>query len=290
MLRDGALTVRELSAGDLPAVRRLVTTSEYIYCRFGPEELPRLLAHKPGVAAFSGSSLQAFLLTNILAPPSAWLGGFGVAWSEGSRFTRYLDLLLPAYMAAVRRTGATGLYYTGGDLDSDWLKETLLVRQFDLLTTLRSYDKEDYAIPTEGNQQVIVRPFQRADLPDLLHVENACFDHYWRYNAASFLEIADTYPYFVVAAQDGRVIGYQFNTVDAGMGFLVRIAVHPSLNSRGIGARLMAEAVRYFQTERVWKIALNTEEKNHHAHRLYEWFGFHLTPPQGFVLGRSLVQ
>src|SRR6185437_6810274 len=180
--------------------------------------------------------------------------------------------------------------YTGGDLDADWLKDTLLVRQFDLLTTLRSYDKEDFAVPTAGNQQVTVRPFQRADLTELLQVEHACFDQYGGYDAASFLEIADTYPYFVVAVQDGRVIGYQFNTVDAGMGFLVRIAVHPSLNSRGIDARLMAEAGRYFQKERVWKIALNTEEKNHHAHRLYEWFGFHLTPPQGFVLARSLIQ
>ena len=52
MLRDGALTVRELFASDLPALRRLVTTSEYIYCRFGLEELPRLLAHKPGVQRF----------------------------------------------------------------------------------------------------------------------------------------------------------------------------------------------------------------------------------------------
>jgi ribosomal-protein-alanine N-acetyltransferase len=289
MLRDRALTVRELAASDLPAVRRLMSTSEYLYYRFGPEELPRLLGRKPGVAAFSGPSLQAFLLTNILAPPSAWLGGFGVVWSEGHRFERYLDLLLPAYIAAVRRAGAAALYYTGGDVDSDWLKETLLARQFRPLTTLRSYDKEDFSIPTQGNQQVTVRLFQRADLGELLEVEAACFAQYWRYDAASFLEIADTYPYFVVAVWDGRVIGYQFNTVDSGMGFLVRIAVHPSLNSRGIGARLMAEAVRFFQGERVWKIALNTEEQNHHAHRLYEWFGFHLVAPQGFVLERPLI-
>jgi len=93
----------------------------------------------------------------------------------------------------------------------------------------------------------------------------------------------------VVAVQAGRVIGYQFNTVDGGMGFLVRIAVHPSLNSQGIGARLMAEAVQFFQRERVWKIVLNTEEMNHHAHHLYEWFGFHVVPPQGFVLARPLI-
>jgi ribosomal-protein-alanine N-acetyltransferase len=290
MLKDRALTVRELSPRDQPAMRRLMSTSEYLYCRFGPEELPRLLTHKSGVAAFSGQSLQAFLLANILAPPSVWIGGFGVAWSEGHRFARYLDLLLPPFIAAVRRAGAESLYYTGGDLDSDWLKDVLLVRQFHLLTTLRSYDKEDFWVPTEGNQKVIVRPFERADLSELLEVEAACFAQYWRYDAASFLEIAEMYPYFVVAVQDGHVIGYQFNTVDSGMGFLVRIAVHPALNSRGIGARLMTEAVRFFQREHVWKIALNTEEMNHHAHRLYEWFGFHLVPPQGFVLERPLVR
>ncbi|HEX6778723.1 MAG TPA: hypothetical protein VF099_11015, partial [Ktedonobacterales bacterium] len=95
MLRDRALTVRELSPADIAAVRRVMTTSEYVYCRFGPEELPRLLERKPGVAVFAGDSLHAFLMTNILSPPSAWLGGFGVIWSEGNRFVRYFDLLLP---------------------------------------------------------------------------------------------------------------------------------------------------------------------------------------------------
>jgi ribosomal-protein-alanine N-acetyltransferase len=289
MLRDRALTVRELSSADMPAVRRLMTTSEYVYTRFGTEELPRLLARKPGVAAFSGDSLQAFLLTNILAPPAVWLGGFGVIWSEGLRFERYLDLLLPRYLATARRAGAEALYYTGGDLLTDWLKDALQARNFHLLTTLRSYDKLDFSIPSEGNQQVLVRPFTSADLPGVLGVEAACFAPYWRYDASSFLEINETYPYFVVAVKAGRVIGYQFNTVDAGMGFLVRIAVHPSLNSQGIGTRLMAEAVHFFQNERVWKIALNTEEKNHHAHRLYEWFGFQLIAPQGFVLERPLL-
>jgi len=290
MLRDRALTVRELSAADRAAVRRLMTNSEYVHTRFGSEELPRLLERKPGVAAFSGESLQAFLMTNILAPPCAWLGGFGLVWSEGHRFERYLDLLLPPYLAAVRRAGAKALYYTGGDLLTDWLKDTLQARHFHLLTTLRSYDKLDFTIPSNGNQTVIVRPFTPADLPELLEVEAACFAPYWRFDGPSFLELHQTYPYFVVAVKDGRVIGYQFNTVDAGMGFLVRIAVHPLLNSQGIGTRLMAEAVSFFRRQRVWKIALNTEEQNHHAHRLYEWFGFQLIAPQGFVLERPLLE
>jgi ribosomal protein S18 acetylase RimI-like enzyme len=56
-----------------------------------------------------------------------------------------------------------------------------------------------------------------------------------------------------------------------------------------VGARLMAEAVRYFQREGAWKIVLNTEETNTRAHRLYEWFGFYLIRPRGFALGLQLA-
>jgi ribosomal-protein-alanine N-acetyltransferase len=289
VVRERVLTVRELSPADLPAVQRLVTASEYVYHRFGSEELPRLLARAPGVAAFSGEAMQAFLLANLLAPPVAWIGGFGLNWSEGPRFERYLDLLLPAFCTTARRFGVESLYYTGGNLDSDWLKDALLARGFHLLTTLRSYDKEDFSVPSEGDQTVEVRPFEPEDLDELLAVEAACFAQHWRYDAAGFLEVADTCPYFVVAVLEGRIVGYQFNIVEAATGFLVRIAVHPSVNGRGIGARLMAEAVHFFAEQRVWKIALNTEEANHHAHRLYEWFGFHQVAPNGFVLERSLL-
>jgi ribosomal-protein-alanine N-acetyltransferase len=84
------------------------------------------------------------------------------------------------------------------------------------------------------------------------------------------------------------VVGYQFNSVDSEYGYLIRIAVHPSYSGYGIGARLMAEAVRFFARERVTRIMLNTQEENMHAHRLYEWFDFIRLPQQGFVLRKDL--
>jgi ribosomal protein S18 acetylase RimI-like enzyme len=77
--------------------------------------------------------------------------------------------------------------------------------------------------------------------------------------------------------------------VESGIGFLVRIAVHPRAQGEGIGARLMADAVHYFRQHRVWKIVLNTEETNTRAHQLYEWFGFQLVEPRGFVLGLDIA-
>jgi ribosomal-protein-alanine N-acetyltransferase len=288
MIRNQAIAVRQLTSADRDGLLRLFHTSEYIYHRFALEELGKLLARAPGVAAFSGTQVRGFLLSHAVVPPCAWIAGFGVTWSEGHRYHQYLDLLLPVLCQELHLAGVERLYYSGSDLEFDWLKDALLARHFHMITTLRSYDKTDFSIPTNGNQQVIVRPFRSSDLDAVLEVEAACFEPHWRYDAAGFLEIQATYPYFVVATDGERVIGYQFNTVEQGIGYLVRIAVHPDYHSRGIGARLMAEAVRFFASHNVWKIVLNTEEQNYHAHRLYEWFGFYLVHPRGFVLERAI--
>jgi ribosomal protein S18 acetylase RimI-like enzyme len=131
-------------------------------------------------------------------------------------------------------------------------------------------------------------PGSTNDMADLLSIEEACFESLWRYDVTSFRDIADTHPYFVVAEVNGKVVGYQFNSVDRDYGYLIRIAVHPSYSGHGIGARLMAEAIHFFARERVMRIMLNTQEDNLHAHRLYEWFGFIRLPQQGFVLRKDL--
>lgn len=300
MLKQDALMLRDLTDEDEAAVRRILETSDYIHYRFGLEETTKLLRRFPAVGAFSvpiaragrtvGGTLRAFLLINWLVPPSAWLGGFGVTWSEGEHFERYIDALLPALGERAAQRGARHLYYSGSDLDIDWLHDPLEARSFTLASLLRSYDKEDFTIPADGNAQVRVRPFTPADVDGVVAVENLTFDQLWRHDASSFLDVAETYPYFVVAEDERGIVGYQFNIVDAGIGYLVRIAVHPRVEGQGVGTRLMAEAMRYFQGHRVHKIVLNTEETNTRAHALYERFGFHRVAQRGFVLGREISE
>lgn len=298
MTKRQSSSVRALGRGDLAAVRRLLQTSDYAYARFTADELPLLLQTRPAAGAFSlppgplarvtGGTLQAFLLLNSLVAPSAWLGGFGVIWSESERYRDYLDLLLPEVERRAAERGARTLYYSGSDLEADWLLDDMEARGFALTTTLRSYDKVDRSIPAEGNTQVRVRPFTPDDLPGVLAVEAAAFEPLWRYDGPGFLELRALYPYFVVAEDEQGIAGYQFNAVDGPTGYLVRIAVHPRAEGRGIGTRLMAEAVRYFTREGAHAILLNTEERNHRAHRLYEGFGFQLVHPRGFVLARPI--
>jgi ribosomal protein S18 acetylase RimI-like enzyme len=300
MTQQDVIALRDLHASDEGGIRHILDTSEYVHFHFDLDQLTRLVERYPAVGAFSvpagplgrvaGGTLQAFLLVNWLAPPSAWLGGFGVTWSQGERFEEYLDPLLGQIIQRVAEHGAESLYYSGGDIDNDWLGDSLAKRGFTLTSLLRSYDKSDFAIPSEGNTQMLVRPFTPDDVPGVLAVEQACFAPLWQRDAADILDVAETYPYFVVAEDERGIVGYQFNTVDAVTGYLVRIAVHPRAWGTGVGTRLMAESVRFFQRLRVWKIVLNTEEENYRAHALYEWFGFQLIEPRGFVLGRDIAQ
>lgn len=281
--------IRLLTADDVRLVERLLHTSEYIYQRFTLEELPGQLNHYPAVGIFSGNSLYGFLISQVLSPPCAWIGGFGVSWTESTRYSRVLNRLLEELSARLIMHGVRYLHYSGNDAARDWLRNTLLTRGFVPYRQLYSYDKYDFSVPTSGNQQITVRPVRLlSDMAALLRIEEACFEDLWRYDSTAFSDIVATHPYFVVAEVNGQVVGYQFNTIDADAGYLVRIAVHPSVNRQGIGARLMAEAVKFFANARVSHIMLNTQDNNTHAHRLYEWFGFVRVEQMGFVLRKNL--
>ena len=283
-----SVQVRPLTSDDLSLVLRLLNTSEYIYQRFTFEELPMLLKHYPAVGMFSGDSMRGFLLSQTVNPPSAWIGGFGVSWTESRLYTSILDTLLEHLATQIINRGVRYMYYTGNDMQNDWLRDVLLVRGFALHRLLYAYDKYDYNVPAIGNPAVLLRPAEKRDIPALLTIEEACFEDFWRYDALSFEDIAATHPYFVVAELNGNIVGYQFNALEDEAGYLVRIAVHPSVSGQGVGVRLMSEAIAFFQKEHILRIMLNTQDDNLRAHRLYEWFGFVRINQTGFVLRKQL--
>lgn len=280
--------VRLLSPVDLPTITHLLSTSEYIYQRFTLEELKHILRSYPSIGLFRGESLRSFLLSQTVNPPSAWIGGFGVSWSESRTALRFLDLQLEPLYEQLTRRGIHYLHYSGNDLQNDWLYQPLRERGFTLFRQLYAYDKFDYSIPSRGNQRVRLRRAVPQDIPILLQLEKLCFEQLWCYDAASLVDIMQTHPYFMVAELQNEIVGYQFNALDGEYGYLVRIGVHPAYNSRGIGTRLMAEAIDFFRNAHSTRIMLNTQQENTHAHRLYEWFGFVRIQPIGFVLRQDL--
>ncbi len=281
--------VQALTEGEIPSIERVLRTSEYTYQRFTPDELELVLQRSPGVGLLNGQSLHGFLLPQLVNPPSAWIGGFGVSWTASTDYAQIFTLLLEQLSTQLTARGVRYLYYSGNDFELDWLRPVLMKQSFLPYCHLYSYDKYEFSIPTEGNQEVVIRPVRiPEDIPALLAIEQACFEDLWRYNPTAFTDIAATHPYFVIAELNEHVVGYQFNALDSGYGYLVRIAVLPTVGGRGIGARLLAEAVRFFERAGVLRIMLNTQDDNWYAHRLYEWFQFMRLPQKGFVLRKPL--
>src|SRR2546426_4949085 len=122
--------VRLLTSADLPLVSRLLQTSEYIYQRFTLEELPTILARYPAIGIFSGSSLRAFLLSQAVNAPSAWIGGFCVSWTESRSYTTLLETLLEHITPHLIARRVRYLHYSGNDVSQDWLRDVLLTQGF----------------------------------------------------------------------------------------------------------------------------------------------------------------
>src|SRR5438552_19152709 len=141
ILSRGAEEIRQLTGDDLAQIKRLLQTSEYVYQRFTPEELPTLLAHYPALGAFYGSSLHGFILSQTVNAPSAWVGGFCVSWTESNSYLQVLNTLLDHLIPQLVKRGVRYLHYSGNDTEHDWLRNVLLTRGFTPYRLLYAYDK-----------------------------------------------------------------------------------------------------------------------------------------------------
>src|SRR5438128_142692 len=120
--------VRLLTIDDIPSIERLLRTSEYVYQRFTQEELPLLLKRYPAVGVFNDTSLHGFLLSQSINPPSAWIGGFGVSWTESRGYPRIFSALLDSLSPHLTEHGVHYLHYSGNDIQRDWLRGVLLAQ------------------------------------------------------------------------------------------------------------------------------------------------------------------
>jgi ribosomal-protein-alanine N-acetyltransferase len=93
----------------------------------------------------------------------------------------------------------------------------------------------------------------------------------------------------VVAVAAQEPVGYCYCSVEEGEhGHLIRMAVHPTWQGRGIGTRLLSEALLFFRQAGVRHVTLNTQEENEGAQRLYCKFGVRLVGWEAVALWMDL--
>jgi ribosomal protein S18 acetylase RimI-like enzyme len=265
----GGWKVRQAIPADEAALEGLIGSSDRVMLRFRAGTLANCLAGEPFLLLEGDGELTAFLGCSTSHLPMARLAAAGLV--DDMPVSLWLDLLLQPCMERLRKVGATSLSYIGS---AAWLAETLQERGFRLISHIAAYEKSDLSIPHAGSRVVDVRPAEAGDLPELVTMDALGFHPLWRNSIETFQQWRETLPYFAVAAVGKSQVGYCYCSVDSGHGHLVRMAVHPTWQGQGIGTRLLADAMRFFQEAGARRITLNTQEENERAQWLYRRFGF----------------
>ncbi len=145
--------------------------------------------------------------------------------------------------------------------------------------------------PMVGSGELIRRG-GRHDRSRVLDLDKIAFDPFWRLDEAGLDEAMAATPHTrfrVIASDDGAaVLGYAITGRSGRRGYLQRLAVHPDMQRQGLGAMLVADALRWLRRWRVERAMVNTQLANDRALGLYEQMGFHREPSGLSVLVRDL--
>ncbi|AEB08862.1 GNAT family N-acetyltransferase [Desulfobacca acetoxidans] len=109
------------------------------------------------------------------------------------------------------------------------------------------------------------------DLPQILAVERLCFDKQWQ---ESEFRPALRDIFFVY--EEDQVLGFIIACCCeiAKKGVIMRVAVHPEAQGRGIASQLMQKALNILRERKVTCVELDVEITKTDVKRLYEKFGF----------------
>lgn len=161
----------------------------------------------------------------------------------------------------------------------EWYGDMLVVNGFthhqDIIVL--SYEgRIPTALPVESG--LVLRPMQLSDIDRVTLVDNLAFESIWRLSMFDLERAYQRSTYKTVIELDGEVIGYQMSALNGFKAHLARLAVHPNLQRKHIGFRLVQDVLHHFiQQHSTWGVTLNTQGNNSASLALYQKMGFHLT-------------
>ena len=118
-----------------------------------------------------------------------------------------------------------------------------------------------------------ILPLNEGHLAQVTAIEAAVFSDPWSESAFRG-EMDNPGSRFLVAEQEGQVLGYLGMQLVLDEGYISNVAVAPPCRRQGIGAKLMAAAVDIARQEKLSLLTLEVRVSNTAAIALYERYGF----------------
>lgn len=123
---------------------------------------------------------------------------------------------------------------------------------------------------------VTVRPMTDADLPDVMIIEHSLFpeDAWSEGTLRGELAEQPATRHYVVALDEGEIVGYAGLLAVGGDGDVQTIGVRADRQGRGVGAVLLTELLGESARRECRQVFLEVRADNPRAQKLYQRFGF----------------
>jgi ribosomal-protein-alanine N-acetyltransferase len=281
--RDTVHNSRPAMPADTEAVHWLLERAWRTYLRFPAEDVRFHLQSGMGWVVDDENQVSGFMLAEIQPSCAALITAAAV--SDDRQLVPRLDALLQRVEETARQKGATALAQIGY---APWLTGALDARGFATRDWVVTYEWQYQPVSVRGNLSVTIRPAQQRDLPTLLALDASIFGPVWHKPIGNFEDALARAFIFTVAEEDGRLIGYQWSDKLQEHGHITRLAVRPDWENKGVGTRLLTEAMTAMVKAGTAWITLNTQESNLRSRMLYERHGFRLVDQRVAVLWKDL--
>ena len=117
------------------------------------------------------------------------------------------------------------------------------------------------------------RMMQEKDVERVAELEKICFITPWSYRSL-LGELTNDVAHYVVAVDDGEVVGYAGMWVMLDEAHMTNIAVSPGHRKQGIARRMILELMKAALAKGAERMTLEVRENNHNAQRLYASLDF----------------
>lgn len=135
----------------------------------------------------------------------------------------------------------------------------------------------------DTGETVSLCPAGEERLRDILAVDAASFDDFWRFDSRTLRQHLDWQDVLLADAGD-EAVGYVMFGAREGSGSIGRLAVRPQHRGVGLGGALLGAAVRALAARGARQVSLTCEAENAIALGLYRSCGFVLLPDRLGVL------
>lgn len=280
---------RLATPADQPLVLTLLEQARHTFVAFGPEDVPRLLANDLCLVALDSHGARAFLTAR--AAQDGWAFLRGLAIRDHWHLDDSLGAVLPPALTALRAASITRLAVYATALWLPPLLERAGFAPYEWLITLERHARARPGLTIPADTASL-RAVQPNDLAALLALDSAAFVAPYQLSQSELIGYMMTSGYFVVAASVSHaaphLLGYACADVLDETGQIIRLAVHPAAQGRGIGRALLNAAVDYCATAGGKRCVINTQRSNTVSLHLYEQYGFRRVGPRVPLLARAL--